>query len=473
MENDVGRISFSKLLLRSLLAGTIATLVLFPFHYLMRKVALLPSLPYFEGPIGKVFYLALIFLLAYADLFFVTLIRGRNESSEILGKFVRRGIPLRYLADLLVVFLCCLLSFSIGIALGAEAPSVFMSSLIFGMVFSKGKKNRNLSGEGIRVGGAVGFALAFHNPLAGLVNSFAANLFTSAKRNKDEWKSIVSSLITLVVTYFLYSGLRYLAYSGDFAHWYQCFLFNDYSFELSLIPLSALSSTWAFCFVFAFSLPLAYIYVKSASIGRKFGWKDKASSYRFSLYVGVAICFVLFLFMPKALGTGSAYIDGIEGILAESSSWILCLLLVRFVFTIFSFSSHYSGGTIIPTIGIGMLFGAFIASLSPSSFGGYEILFVCSFALSFFGFVTGNGLLPLALVLSLGFSFPLLIILIPSAILTILLKRYLANLPVLSKGLAEADEANGALKESMFSLFPLCKWQEGLCLCNRTQWRDL
>ena len=113
MESDVSRISFPKLLLRSLLAGLIATLVLFPFHYLMRKVALLPSLPYFEGPIGKVFYLALIFLLAYADLFFVTLIRGRNESSEILGKFVRRGIPLRYLADLLVVFLCCLLSFSI------------------------------------------------------------------------------------------------------------------------------------------------------------------------------------------------------------------------------------------------------------------------------------------------------------------------------------------------------------------------
>ena len=151
MESDVSRISFSKLLLRSLLAGTIATLVLFPFHYLMRKVALLPSLPYFEGPIGKVFYLALIFLLAYADLFFVTLIRGRNESSEILGKFVRRGIPLRYLADLLVVFLCCLLSFSIGIALGAEAPSVFMSSLIFGMVFSRGKKDRNLSGEGIEL----------------------------------------------------------------------------------------------------------------------------------------------------------------------------------------------------------------------------------------------------------------------------------------------------------------------------------
>ena len=326
--------------------------------------------------------------------------------------------------------------------------------------------------EGL-LGGAVGFALAFHNPLAGLANSFAANIFTSAKRNKEEWKSVISSLITLVVTYFLYSGLRYLAYSNEFFRWYQCFLFNDYSFDLSLIPLGALSSSWAFCFVFFFSLPIAYIYVKSASIGRKLGWKDKASSYRFSLYVGVAICFVLFLFMPKALGTGSAYIDGIEGILAQSSSWILCLLLVRYVFTIFSFSSHYSGGTIIPTIGIGMLFGAFIASLSPSSFGGYEILFICSFALSFFGFVTENGLLPLALVFSLGFCFPLLIILIPSAALTILLRRYLSNLPVLSKGLAEADEANGALKESMFSLFPLCKWQEGLCLGNRTQWRDL
>ncbi len=447
------QVEFAPLFWRSLLAGVIAVAVVFPFHYLMRKVALFYSFDHFVSWDSALLFLLILFLLGHLQLSAILLLRDRNESSEVLSTFIGIGLHVEYVKDIVIIFLCCLCSFAAGLALGAEAPSVFMTSLVFGAVFSKLYKSSAMSKEGVRIGGAIGFSLAFHNPLAGLANSFAFAFFR--QRRKGEWRVVVSSCLTVILTHLLYSGFRYLAYREDFGlEWWRCFVFHDYRLSLQQFGFASLAHVYWMAFLPLITLPLSYIYVKLGSLARKTLWQDNGVSYRLSLFCGVAICFALAFFMPEALGTGAAYFELSESLLDYSIAALFLLLLLRFAFTLFSFSSHFSGGNIIPSLGFGALFAAFLLRLSPFLAEGYETLFVYAFALSFFGFLTGNGLLPLALVFSFGLSPALFVLLLPSSIAAILLSSRVGGFSTLSRALSMADSRHHAFATSRFRLYP-------------------
>lgn len=451
---EVDEIKFGPLLYRSLLAGVIATVILFPFHYLMRIVASFPGLDYFSSFESATLFFLILFLLGYLQLSAIILLRDRNESSEVLSTFIGIGVHVEYVKDIVVIFLCCLCSFASGFALGAEAPSVFMSSLVFGAIFTWLYKSPAMSKAGIRVGGAIGFSLAFHNPLAGLANSFAINIFHRAKK-KGEWKIILSSCITVLLTHLLYSLFRYWAYRDSFGSaWWRAFVFHDYNQGLEEFGFASLANVWWLSFLPLITMPLSYIYVKLGSLSRKYLWQDNGVSYLLSLLCGVLLCFALAYFLPKSLGTGAAYFESIRELLGYTVGGLLLLLLIRFAFTLFSFSSHFSGGNIIPSLGFGALFAIFLLRLSPSLASGYEYLFVYAFALSFFGFLTGNGLLPLVLVFSFGFSPALLVVLLPSGLATIFLSSRVRGFTSLSRALSMADSRHHSFASSRFRLYP-------------------
>lgn len=442
---------FLPLLWRSLLSGLIATIVLFAFHYLMRQVSWLYRYPWFETPEGGALYFFILLLLCLLQLFAITCMRDRNESADVLSTFVSVGVKVEYGKDVGLVFLCCLCSFASGFALGAEAPSVFMSCLIFGGVFDLLYHSKAMSKSGIRIGGAIGFALAFQNPLAGLANSFAGNIFARSYK-KGEWRVVCSSLLAVLFCYLLYSCLKLLVYQADYGpDWFRAFLWNDYSFSLSQFGFASLSSCFWLFLLPLITFPLAYIYVKAASFFRDWLWRDNALSYWLSLIIGVLFCFLLAMFLPSALGTGANYFE-VEGYLQMAMGPLLLLLFLRLLFTFFSFSSHFSGGNIIPTLGIGALIGIVLARVFPVE--GYEQLFAMSFALSFFGFVTFNPLLSLSLVFSFGFSPALFIVLLPTAILPFLGFNRIRGFSSLSRSLASKDIGHRSYAASRFLLFP-------------------
>ncbi len=452
MEAD--EIKFGPLLYRSLLAGAIATVILFPFHYLMRIVASFPGLDHFSSFESAALFFLILFLLGYLQLSAIILLRDRNESSEVLSTFLGIGVHVEYVKDIVVIFLCCLCSFASGLALGAEAPSVFMSSLVFGAIFTWLYKSPAMSKAGIQVGGAIGFSLAFHNPLAGLVNSFAINIFRRAKK-KGEWKIVLSSCLTVILTHLLYSLFRYWAYGDSFgSDWWRAFVFHDYNPGLEQFGFAYLGNVWWLAFLPLITMPLSYIYVKLCSLGRKYLWQDNAISYLLSLFCGALLCFALAYYLPKSLGTGAAYFESIGELMRYTIGGLFLLVFLRFAFTLFSFSSHFSGGNIIPSLGFGALFAILLLRLSPDLATGYETLSVYAFALSFFGFLTGNGLLPLVLVFSFGFSPALLVVLLPSALVTIFLSSRIQGFSSLSKALSIADSRHHGFATSRFRLYP-------------------
>ena len=465
---EVDEIKFGPLLYRSLLAGVIATAILFPFHYLMRIVALFPGLGHFSSFESAALFFLILFLLGYLQLSAIILLRDRNESSEVLSTFIGIGVHVEYVKDIVVIFLCCLCSFASGLALGAEAPSVFMSSLVFGAIFTWLYKSPAMSKAGIRVGGAIGFSLAFHNPLAGLANSFAINIFHRAKK-KGEWKIILSSCITVLLTHLLYSLFRYWAYRDSFGSaWWRALVFHDYNQALGQFDLARFANVWWLAFLPLITMPLSYIYVKLGSLARKYLWQDNGISYLLSLFCGVLLCFGFAYYLPKSLGTGAAYFELIGELMGYTIGGLLLLVFLRFAFTLFSFSSHFSGGNIIPSLGFGALFAIFLLRLSPSLANGYETLFVYAFALSFFGFLTGNGLLPLALVFSFGFSPALLVVLLPSSLAATLLGYRVRGFSSLSRALAHSDFHQHAFATSRFRLYPFSAIAEQAVLLKRT-----
>ena len=458
-----------RLYLLLLLSTFLSVLVLLPFHICMRLSGSLLSLPFFDTQNGTGLLVVLVVVLSALQIGLLSGVRIRNCSVNVLSYFMERGVRFRFVLALFFAFVTCSLSFLMGLALGGEAPSVFMGAIIFAGVFSLAKEDQKRLLRAIKVGSCVGFSLAFMNPLAGILYSFVPNKFEKGYLKK-EWKLILEGCLCAVFGFFLYGALKGLIYFDTYqgAFW-KAYLFNEFQISVLALPIASLRHYWIFLLIAVLAALLGYLYVHGLGFFRKLLWKEKRSTYVISAFGAVLLIPLLHRFFPLSLGTGASIIESSEELLNASLASVAALLGVRLLFTFFSLTSHFSGGCLIPTLAIGSLLGTTFSLLLKMAIPlseGECLLIVYSFTLSFFAVVTNKRSGVLALTLSFGPSPALLLSIVPSLLLEWLLGTKLKGFSSLAQAFAKSDIQNSSYAQTLWCHYPYCSpmfediWEE-------------
>ncbi len=447
-----------RLIILLILATLLSVFVLLSFHILMKKSSFFINLDFFSSPIKVVFLFVSILFLGLFQLSLLSTCRIRNESVSVVTFFVSKGLKIRYLKGILICFLTCLSSFLMGLALGGEAPSVYMSSLCFGLVFSFSRQDETRLTRAIKVGASVGFSLAFANPLAGIFYSFIPSKWHKSYF-KNEYKLIIEGCLCSILGYLLYSSLKGLLYFNDYKDcFYKAFLFNEFNNSLFNLSLSSLSNYWIFILIPLICLPLGYLFVHFLGLLRFYHWKEKAYTYLISLLGALVLISLFRLYIPSCLGTGAAIIETNLAYLEKGIVYVLELFLARLILILFSFSSHFSGGNIIPTLSIGNIMGvifSYLFSLALNLDSNEMLLITYAFMLSFFCFVSNKREASLALLLSFGPSLPLFLALLPSIFIEFFAEKYIKGFISLNKEFATRDIKNNSYAKTLWRHYPL------------------
>lgn len=449
-----------RLSLLLILATLLSVLILLSFHILMKHSSFFMKLDFFSSPLGIVILLVSILFLGLFQFSLLSTCRIRNESVSVVTFFVSKGLKIRYLKGIIICFLTCLSSFLMGLALRGEAPSVYMSALSFGLVFSFSKQDEARLTRAIKVGASVGFSLAFANPLAGILFSFIPFKWHKTYF-KNEYKLIIEGCLCSILGYLFYSCLKGLIYFNDYQNcFYKAFLFNEFNFSLLSLPMSSLTHYWIFILIPLICLPLGYLFVHLLGFLRYYHWKEKACTYLISLLGALFFISLFRYYVPASLGTGTYLIESNIALLEKGIISVLEIFLARLILIFFSFSSHFSGGNIIPTLSLGNIMGvlfSYLFSLALNLDNNTMLLIAYTFMLSFFCFVSNKKEVSLALLLSFGPSVPLLLSILPSVILEYFAEKYIKGFISLNKEFATRDIKNNAYAKTLWRHYPLYK----------------
>lgn len=360
-------------------------------------------------------------------------LRIRNESVALLSSSLGHGFHPRFCQAIGITFVSCCLSFLLGLALGGEAPSVFMAALLAGGLAQRAFPEREKTEEAIRIGAGVGFGLAFMNPLAGWL------AMAEPFRKKDKriwWEGGLTMMAAYAVLGLLKWGIdgRFQLAALGAAYRYGGMISD-------IGTLSAASLDWPLAWL-VFPLAILMLALAYGFVGLMGGFKsvlgqETPKSYGASTLVGWLVLFPVWLFAPQALGTGSSLIGSavrqtplLSLAFGNLSMGILlpfwAVALIRLGLTGISFGGHYPGGAVVPTLTIGsLLAGALVQGLSalwpavePETRSVLTVVGMVAFfmgtskkplmaaalVLSFLPTWTGIGFVLLALPLGLGYG---------------------------------------------------------------------
>ncbi len=451
--------SKGKLIFLLSLASFLAVGVLLPFHIFMKYSNKVLSYDYFSDGLGFSFLIVLVASLAVIEIRMLSTVRIRNSSVPVLSYFMERGVHFRFIKAIIFSFVTCTLSFLMGLALGGEAPSVFMGAVCFAFVFSFSEESKERLLRAIKVGSCVGFSLAFMNPIAGILFSFVPNKFEKGYFKK-EYKLILEGSICAIMSYLLYACLKGLIYWPEYKdNFGAAFIFNDFQWDVLEIPWSALKQYWIPLLIAPLSFGLAYAYAKGLGFFRHLLWREKTWTYVFSIIGAIVLIPFCRYYFPLSLGSGAKLIEENVTLLTEGLGALALLFFVRLFLTFFSFTSHFSGGNIIPSLAIGNLFGVLFAGILQLLLPLSEeetLLISFTFMLSFFASVSDKRSSVLALVFSFGPNPSLIIALLPSFAFEYLMHKKVKNFASLSTIFAKSDIENNAFARTLWRHYPYC-----------------
>lgn len=248
-----------------------------------------------------------------------------------------------------------------GLSLGPEGPSVQIGGMAgkgIAKLF-KGSKTDEL--RLILVGSAVGITAAFNAPLAGVI-------FVFEEINHGFDKTLVFiALVSAIVSDFISKGI-----------FGQSTILN---FPVLNIPLE---SYWILIILGVVIGLLGYVYnigmIKSSDIVNNL----KIPSWlKFVLVFMVSG--VVALMIPEISDGGHFMMDMLD-IAIPSLSVLLLLLVLKYVFSMFSFSSGAPGGIFLPILVLGAYIGAVFGSIVVPTFGWQHDLIYRFIIISMAGF---------------------------------------------------------------------------------------
>lgn len=342
------------LLFKSGLVGLLTGLVAALFHTLLDSADDWRQrlFHYVDGSI--LLLLCLCILTAGAVVFSLFLVR--KFAPEASGSGIQRveitlkeHKTIRWQRILPVKFLGGLLAIGSGMVLGREGPTIHMGSALGTMVGGEAHQNRFQHHVLVAAGAAAGLAAAFNAPLAGLI------FVTEEMRDQFRYNFLSLMAVTLastlaVVVVQVLNGQQSDIVNASF----QCP-------SLTSLPLFALLGG---CFG-----GIGALFNRLLLFGVAFGKRQKGlRPYFLAVLVAVVICIAGYIF-PVATGSGH---NALELALNHhfSTRVMLVVFVLRFFFSLCSYSIGTPGGIFAPMLALGTFFGLWYGQIVTMIFPG-------------------------------------------------------------------------------------------------------
>lgn len=230
------------------------------------------------------------------------------------------------------------LAISMGFMLGREGPSIQLGAMAGKGVAKSLKAERMEQRVLIASGAAAGLSAAFNAPIAGLLfvveeiyHQFSRLVWISA---------LVASLVANFISLNIFGLTPVLDMPGD----------------LAVLPLK---HYWVLILLGAFLGLLGYVYEKvtlnANIIYRYLGKIFHIPSHFYGIFAAILILPIGYFF-PQLLGGGNGLITSLST--SHLTLQIVCLyFIIRFVWSMFSYSSGLPGGIFLPILTLGALLG--------------------------------------------------------------------------------------------------------------------
>ncbi len=270
----------------------------------------------------------------HIDASLLRLKKNPESLGKLSSKLNSRSVIVNIISSLLATFG--------GGALGREAPSVYMSASIFAVVAQKLKNFLpKINFESwIFAGSAVGFAIAFHAPIAGFIY-VVEKLFLA--KTKNFLNDIFWTVIVLFVVIFVLHQAEPIFFVYNLQFWF--------GYEVFIIAMLAV-----LCGVLA----LSFKHISILLYGKIDSIKSK-SWHLVPILAGVIVASVSFYggvySFSGGIQTARDALSG-DGIVLSYSE-----VIARVINTGVTFISGCAGGLVAPAIGIGAGIGSIFSSL--------------------------------------------------------------------------------------------------------------
>lgn len=328
----------------SIFVGLLTGLIAVPYHYLIQFLFNLRH-GFFDSHPKWYWYLPL-FLLMWGVLVFVSWLVKKMPLITGGGIPQTRGVINGRIAykhpfvELISKFIGGILALSTGLSLGREGPSVQIGSYVGCLV---SKWGRVLSGERkqlLAAGAGAGLAAAFAAPLA------SSLLVIESIERFDAPKTAITTLLAGVV-------------AGGVASW--IFPMNPYFRIDAIVPEMTFWTQVKFFLLLAAVISISGKLFSFTTLRFKRIYPAiKHPVYVKMLYL-LLIAFLISMAEVNLTGGGEQFLLSQAMQPDTQILWIVCMMLLHFVFSIFSFSSGLPGGSFIPTLVTGGLIGQIIA----------------------------------------------------------------------------------------------------------------
>lgn len=259
-----------------------------------------------------------------------------------------------------------LVTFTSGLPLGSEAPSVTVGGILgLGVnrlgqkIFRRGKEFERLS---VTSGAASGFAVALNAPLTGIIYALEEGV-------KKISAPIILQTATAIIFAVVTSGAWHYAIEGEF----RPFIYGIVGQSMGDIQIQYI---WMMSIL---GLVIGFSSVLFSFLERLF--KKISTKIKMPLFVKIMICFVLVgivgVFMPRILGGGQSIIKEVgtkysfdvttqtwvENPNNIGTLWLLAILVVRIIIISLSLNAGVTGGLLLPSLCIGALIGGIMGDL--------------------------------------------------------------------------------------------------------------
>ncbi|MEG1749985.1 MAG: ClC family H(+)/Cl(-) exchange transporter [Tannerellaceae bacterium] len=338
------KLTDARLYFVSIFVGLLTGLVAVPYHYLLQYLFTVRK-SFFNG--HPFWYVHVLFFLGmWAVLLFVAWLVKRMPLIAGGGIPQTRGVingRIEYthsFIQLLAKFTGGVLTLGTGLSLGREGPSVQIGSYVGNLVSKWAHLFAGERKQLLAAGAGAGLAAAFAAPLA------SSLLVIESIERFDAPKTAITTLLAGVVA----GGVASAVFQSN-----------------SYYKISAIAPEFTFTEQLKLYVLLAVVISVLAKVYSviTFWCKKRYQDNRQPVYIKmlglVVLAYLVSLIEVNLTGGGEQFLlsqamSGFKPIL-----WVLGMLLIHFVLTVFSFSSGLPGGSFIPTLVTGGLVGQLFA----------------------------------------------------------------------------------------------------------------
>lgn len=330
--------------------------------------------------VGIISALALMFITYYLIISEGS-IQGSGLPQLQLNIEHKKG-TIRWYRAIPFMFISSLTSFYVGMPLGGEAPSTFMSGVV-GLAYKRLFKYED--NEDLSIGAGAGFGAVFLSPLSGIMYAFEESI------EKFSWGKLYKTIIVAALAYVI------------------SYLINpNYIIKFDIDSGFNWIYSYYLLFILLFTGLIAFLMIKGMHHVKTFINHHHQNFFIKNRYFIVYILSLAMLIgFPLLSGNGHLLIEGImdNQELLQLYWFVILFLVYRIVVFLIVGNSMASGGLMLPTLCIGAIIGQLIVLLMKA-IPGYDVtqngLIILLSMITLFAFVNKVPFTGFALILSLG-----------------------------------------------------------------------